>query len=139
VGEQIRALDAPLVANGAGTTSVGGPGSGVTVLEFFASWCGSCSSLVPPTERVVLARGARWVAVSVDDTPEAALGAARRWGLRGAVVHDRGRRLHDTYRVTAVPSLVVLRADGSVAFSAVGSVPEPELLRRIDEAEAPRQ
>jgi thiol-disulfide isomerase/thioredoxin len=138
-GQATRALVAPLVANGDGTASVGGPSSGVTVLEFFASWCGSCAVAVPRAERAVLAHGARWFAVSVDDTPEDALAAARRWGLRGSVVHDRGRRLHDAYRVSAVPSLVVLRADGSVAFSARGPVSEAELTRRIEEASATRR
>lgn len=133
-GRRARASSVALVANGNGTLPVGGPSGEVTVLEFFASWCSSCATAVPRTERAVLARGARWIAVSVDDTAEAASAAAHRWGLRGAVVHDGERRLHQAYGVSAVPTLVVLREDGSVAFSAIGVVSDQELTRRIEQA-----
>ncbi len=133
-GHRAATLTVPVVANGSGRLDVGGPSDQVTVLEFFASWCGACSKAVPRAERAALGTGARWIAVSVDASAAEAAAAATDWRLGGTVVHDDGRRLHDAYQIRAVPSLVVLRPDGSVSFSASGFVSEPELAERIEEA-----
>lgn len=133
-GAEPPPLQAPLIANGSGTALIGGATDNVTVLEFFASWCGTCARSVPGAERVALGNGARWIAVSVDDSPDDAVAAARRWHLGGAVVHDQARKLSDAYQVQALPTVVVLRQDGSVASSAVGALSDGAITERIDEA-----
>lgn len=97
----------------------------VTVLDFWASWCGSCQVTMPSLER--LHRDRRRdrlmvVGISVDENAEQALDGAYRFGVTFPVVHDRGQELQSAYGVGQVPTTFVLDEAGRVRF--VGSDPE---------------
>ncbi len=100
-------------------------GAKATVLDFWASWCGSCQVTMPSLERLYRDRrrdGLVVLGISVDEQPEQALDGAYRFGVTFPVVHDRGQELQSTYGVSQVPTTFVLDAVGRVRF--VGSDPE---------------
>jgi cytochrome c biogenesis protein CcmG/thiol:disulfide interchange protein DsbE len=97
----------------------------VMVLDFWASWCGSCQVTMPSLERLHRDRrrdGLTVVGISVDEQPEQALDGAYRFGVTFPVVHDRGQELQAAFGVSQVPTTFVLDATGRVRF--VGSDPE---------------
>lgn len=97
----------------------------VTVLDFWASWCGSCQVTMPSLERLHRDRrrdGLMVVGISVDETAELALDGAYRFGVTFPVVHDRGQELQSAFGVGQVPTTFVLDETGRVRF--VGSDPE---------------
>jgi cytochrome c biogenesis protein CcmG, thiol:disulfide interchange protein DsbE len=105
----------------------------VMVLDFWASWCGSCQVTMPSLERLHRDKrrnGLMVVGVSVDEHPEQALDGAYRFGVTFPVVHDRGQELQAAFGVGQVPTTFVLDATGRVRF--VGS--DPETIRRAVQA-----
>ncbi len=76
---------------------------GVTLLDFYATWCGPCKALAPTLEALegeFADRGVRIAKVDVDESPEL---AAR-------------------FSVTGVPTLIVLK-DGREVRRHVGAAP----------------
>jgi len=100
-------------------------GAKATVLDFWASWCGSCQVTMPSLERLYRDRrrsGLVVLGISVDEHPEQALNGAYQFGVTFPIVHDRGQDLQATFGVSQVPTTFVLDASGRVRF--VGSDPE---------------
>lgn len=100
-------------------------GAKVTVVDFWASWCGSCQVTMPSLERLYRDRrrdGLAVLGISVDEQPEQALDGAYRFGVTFPIVHDRGQDLQSAFGVSQVPTTFVLDAAGRVRF--VGSDPE---------------
>ena len=105
----------------------------VMVLDFWASWCGSCQVTMPALDRLYRDKrrqGLMVVGISVDEHAEQALDGAYRFGVTFPVVHDRGQDLLSAYGVGSVPTTFVLDAAGRVRF--VGS--EPESIKRAVQA-----
>jgi cytochrome c biogenesis protein CcmG/thiol:disulfide interchange protein DsbE len=99
--------------------------SRVMVLDFWASWCGSCAQTMPALESLWRAKrsaGLMIVGLSVDDEAEQALEGAYRFGVTFPVVHDRGQQLQSAFGVYQVHTTFVLDASGRVRF--VGRDPE---------------
>lgn len=97
----------------------------VTVLDFWASWCGSCRATMPALERLWRDRrrdGLVVIGVSVDDNAEHALDGAYRFGVSFPIVHDQGQELQSAYGVSQIPTTFVLDQAGRVRF--VGRDPE---------------
>ena len=134
-GTQTEPIAARLVANGSGDTTVGGPCEGVTVLEFFASWCSVCESTLPELERGAPA-DARWVSIGLDQDADAVVKTARAWHLERPVVHDADGALQRAYGIRALPTVIVLAADGTVVESLAGRVTADELADGIARARA---
>lgn len=105
----------------------------VMVLDFWASWCGSCQVTMPALERLHRDKrrdGLVVVGVSVDDNAEQALDGAYRFGMTFPVVHDRGQELQAAFGVGQIPTTFVLDATGRVRF--VGS--DPASIKRAVQA-----
>ena len=86
-------------------------GPGLTVVDFWAPWCGPCRAMAPQMERAARLRPQyRFAKVNVDDNP--ALAAA--------------------YGVRAIPTLAVLR-DGELVGTAPGVVGADQLVAALDE------
>jgi thioredoxin 1 len=84
--------------------------SGVTLVDFWAPWCGPCRALAPSLERLAAAFSGRAKVgkVEVDQNPE----LAERFGVR------------------SIPTLVFFR-DGREVDRIVGNLPYPTLEERL--------
>ncbi len=90
---------------------IGEHSGGVTVVDFWAPWCGPCRMMTPILDEVAIEQaehGVRVVKVNSDDAPE----TAKRFGIR------------------SIPTLIFFR-NGEPEFEMVGLVPKPVLEREI--------
>jgi thioredoxin len=83
---------------------------GLTVVDFWASWCGPCRTMAPQFERAAALRPAyRFAKVDVDAEPA----------------------LAQRYNVRSIPTLVVLR-DGEPVAAQAGVVGAEQLVQALD-------
>lgn len=86
---------------------------GVTVVDFWASWCGPCRMLSPIVEELAgEMTGVKFVKVNVDEEPA----------------------LANQFRVDAIPTLVMLK-DGKLADQTVGLQGKAELRAKIEKVQ----
>ena len=87
---------------------------GITVVDFWAPWCGPCRMMAPQLERAAKLRPQyRFAKVNVDEEPS--LAAA--------------------FRVQSIPTLAVLR-DGELLGTAAGLVGADQLVDALDKVAA---
>jgi thioredoxin 1 len=83
---------------------------GVTVIDFWAAWCGPCGAMAPQFERAAELRPQyRFAKVDVDAEPE----------LAGA------------FGIRSIPTIVVVR-DGEVVAAQSGVIGAPQLVEALD-------
>ena len=86
---------------------------GLTVVDFWAAWCGPCRAMAPQLERAAHLRPQhRFAKVNVDDEPA----LAQRYNVRG------------------IPTLAVLR-DGKLLGTTSGVVAADQLVEALDRIE----
>lgn len=102
----------------------------VTLLQFWASWCPSCSGLMRDLEAVALARPKlRYLSVSTDEKRDSAMRAlASLPYTEGLRLHDATQRWATRYAVQTVPTIVVLSADGEIIYRHEGHLSAQDLL-----------
>ena len=86
---------------------------GLTVVDFWAPWCGPCRMMTPILDELALEqepRGVRVMKVNVDQAPATS----------------------ELYGVQSIPTIMFFW-DGDPLFEMVGAVPKPVLEREIDE------
>ncbi|WP_437811857.1 TlpA family protein disulfide reductase [Sorangium sp. So ce1078] len=109
-------------AESTAAVTVGVPGTRrtrVTVIDFWASWCASCSRTMPALDRLWRDRKADGVAVigvNVDASETAAEAAAYELGATFPIVADLDQRLTGTYGVAQVPLTFVVDGAGTVRW-----------------------
>lgn len=92
------------------TTFADETADGITVVDFWAGWCGPCRAMAPQLERAARLRpGYRFAKVDVDSEP----GLAARFGIR------------------SIPTLLVLR-DGQPLAAQAGAVRADQLVEALD-------
>ena len=128
-GTEAAAFDLPVILNGEGRLRLEQVRGEPVLVEVFASWCATCQRSAPIVHRVAAAQRehpARFVAISVDDDPEAGRQAAREWGISFPVAHDTGSFAR-AYRIAVLPTFILIDADGKVREVAAGGVSERRL------------
>ncbi len=91
----------------------------VTVIDFWASWCGSCQDTMPALDALYRDRRAEGlvvVGVSVDESAEEAARGAEAFGVSFPIVYDFGHRLQYAFDVSQVPTTFVVDRAGTVRF-----------------------
>jgi thiol-disulfide isomerase/thioredoxin len=105
------------------------------VMEVFASWCGSCRRAAPVLAEAYRAHSradVKFLAVSVDDSLAAAARAKTHWGIPYDVALDDGS-VSRGYKVSLLPTVVVIGRDGVVRHTTTGVPSSDELERWIAE------
>lgn len=103
----------------------------VVVVNFWATWCAPCRRELPRLDalhRELSGRGARVVAVSIDEHADNARRFVRAGRLSMPVAHDGPTGLARTLDLRHVPATVVLGRDGRIAWS-TGRSDDEELAR----------
>lgn len=109
-----------------------------TVLNVWASWCAPCRAEAPVLEKVWMERKSEvnFVGLDTRDSDTAALSFIRKFGITYPNVIDRDGalqlRFSDTLPPQAIPSTIVIDAQGRVAARALGKISESTLLGMID-------
>lgn len=92
------------------------------VIDVFASWCPTCRRTAPMLDkasRAVRARKVTFVGVSVDKSSAQARAVKRAWNIPYPVLHDDGH-FSKLYKITLLPTIIVIDAEGRVRHVAVG-------------------
>ncbi len=85
---------------------------GLTVVDFFATWCGPCKMLTPVFEEVAKEESdARFVKIDIDQYRSLAA---------------------NTYKVTSIPTLILFK-DGAEVSRRTGFAPKDAILKWISE------
>jgi thioredoxin 1 len=87
-------------------------GEGLTVVDFWAAWCGPCRLVAPIVEQIAeeyAGKGVRVGKVDVDHNPA----VTSRFGVR------------------SIPSILFFK-DGKLVETVVGAVPKPVLVRKVE-------
>ncbi|NNL29407.1 MAG: thioredoxin [Gemmatimonadetes bacterium] len=85
---------------------------GVTVVDFWAPWCGPCRLMAPILDEIALDYADEGVAVVKVNTDEA-------------------QRSSERFGIRSIPTLIFFK-DGEPLFEMVGAVPKPVLEREIN-------
>ena len=103
--------------NGAGKVSVG---SGkVTIVDFWATWCGPCQKSFPKYQDLYTkykASGLEIVAVSVDDEKGGVADFAKTYGAKFPVTWDDGHKIAEKWSPPGMPSAFVIDKKGVVRY-----------------------
>ncbi|MBX3246962.1 MAG: TlpA family protein disulfide reductase [Myxococcales bacterium] len=104
----------------------------VVVLDFWASWCPPCRESVPVLNRVSASSpGVRFYGVSTEAiTPSQVAEHHRAFGADFPSLHDPSGELQRLFDVQALPTLVVIDAEGRVRHRSVG-VPRQDGLAEV--------
>ncbi len=92
------------------------------VIEVFASWCPTCRRTAPmlaEAARATRASKVTFVGVSVDDNSAQASAVKSAWNIPYPVLHDDGR-FSKLYKITLLPTIIVIDAQGRVRHVATG-------------------
>ena len=109
----------------------------VSVVNFWASWCGPCREEMPMLDSVAEEVGntVRFVGVNTKDDPQAAADFLKLTGAGFEQLHDPdGELLRQLRTVQGLPITLVLDTDGAVTLRNVGQIDETTLR---DALEAP--
>ncbi|HEY1547477.1 MAG TPA: TlpA disulfide reductase family protein [Kofleriaceae bacterium] len=94
----------------------------VIVVDFWASWCTPCEAALPHLDdwqRRFATRGLTVVGISGDDVADIAKFAATR-DIAFPLVRDDGDEVASSYRIGALPTMVVIDKSGVVRYIDVG-------------------
>lgn len=113
----------------------------VTVLNVWASWCAPCRAEAPVLEKTWVSqqdKGVQFIGLDTRDSDTSALSFIRKFGITYPNVIDRDGALQLRFSGTlppeAIPSTLVVDANGKVAARALGKVSESTLLGMIEAA-----
>ena len=113
-------------------TSPTAPQDGLLLMQFWASWCHSCGSLMWDMDEIVSANdGVTYLAVSLDDDTDAARRYIRKHKLyskyQDRYFVDHGKRLSAALGIETVPSILVVTPAGDVLLHKSGHLNSTDL------------
>jgi peroxiredoxin len=114
----------PTVQSGSKLGRISGLHGKVVLIDFFATWCGPCIAALPHVENLhekLAKQGLAVVGVSTESATIVA-GAARRFHLKYTLASDENEGVSGSYRVFALPTMVVIDRQGVVREVAIADV-----------------
>ena len=98
------------------------------LLEFWATWCGPCNELMPRVDSAHARYGDRvtfvGINVSLGETPEGVRAWVARHRPAFQVLYDSAGTGARAYDIQATSTIVIIGADGRVAYTGVGAAQE---------------
>ena len=94
------------------------------MVNFFASWCAPCVAEMPDLEEVFQDVKAEvdFLGFNVDDRREDAEQLLERTGVTYTIAVDPGSEIHLAFLGFAMPTTVLIDADGNIARSHIGAI-----------------
>jgi peroxiredoxin len=118
-----------------GSVSLAAFSGHVLVMSFWASWCPPCRQEAAPllaAWRTFRPLGVRFLLVDHRDRPTAGLASVRREDIPFAAASDPGGEIATRYGLFGIPTTLVIRPDGRIAFRILGRVDGTNLSDAID-------
>ena len=115
--------------DGTGTVAVGHPGAGVTVLNFWASWCTACRAEAPELQRMSreYVTGVRFIGVDVGDRQTEARSFERRFEITYPSGVDPHLTVASRYGIFGLPFTFVIDRAGRIRAEIAGRINESSL------------
>jgi thiol-disulfide isomerase/thioredoxin len=108
------------------------------ILDFWASWCAPCRAQAPIIDKLAREHEAAddlvVVGVNTSDEHEAALQFARSQNLSYPMVYDEQNRVAAAYKVTGLPTLIVVDKTGKIVTVRSSVVRKKELEELVERA-----
>jgi thiol-disulfide isomerase/thioredoxin len=128
-----------------GSAMVALPQGKVTLVDFWATWCAPCRASMPRLQNLwkdYAARGVELYSVNTDDESPNRKPQVQEFLLQNqlsfpVVLDDEDKTASDSFRVSALPTLLVIDKAGKVVWSRIGALgagEERELRGVLDEA-----
>jgi thiol-disulfide isomerase/thioredoxin len=114
----------------------GGSSSGgkVTILDFWATWCGPCRHALPGLKQLQAMYGGdqvEVVSISEDEDEAAWSSFVSQNGMNWAQKLDSNHQIMRQYGASALPTYVLIGRDGAVIQQYVGDDPEQPIVERM--------
>ena len=105
----------------------------VSIIDFWATWCGPCRATLPMLDRAGQIPGVQLVSINTEAND---LGVVREFvketGLSAKVYVDSGAA-QERFQVTGLPTTVIVDKNGKIARAHLGPVSEDELKRELEQ------
>lgn len=121
------------VGGDGGRSSSSGSAGHLTLLDFWATWCGPCRHALPGLKQFISAYGDQVDVVSISEDHDKAAWSSfvdqnqMNWSQQ----FDTNREMAKRYGVTAFPTYILIDGSGRVVHELVGDDPSIPLLDRI--------
>lgn len=116
------------------TTSIQNYRGRVVVLNFWATWCGPCRVEMPEFENYQAQMGERVAILGVNmlESPGQIAPFVQQYGLTFPILLDEDGAIAAPYRVTGLPTSVILDRAGIIRERVVGPMTRDVLARRVE-------
>lgn len=110
--------------------------SGLTILNFWATWCGPCQREIPDFNRFYQeykGRGLAIVAVNLQEKPAPVREFAREQAMEFPILLDTEAKVATEYYVTAIPTTFFIDRQGRIRLVHRGMLDYDRLVRVVEE------